>query len=92
MIKRKILVITTKGCTACEVQERNVADAVKTVKRKNIIQQNKDWKSVDRSLLKNLKVKDYPTTIFTINDNCVFKCVGSYPVAVLVRWIDLYLK
>lgn len=92
MINRKILIITTKGCVACEVEEKNVADAIKTVKRKNIIKESKDWKSVDRTLLKNLKVKDYPTTIFMINDNCVFKCVGSYPVAVLVRWIDLYLK
>lgn len=92
-IKKKILVITTKGCIGCEVAVNNTRDAIKQVhNRGHIIQENKDWKEVDRTLLKENKVKDYPTTIFFANHRPRFKYVGSYPIPVLVRWIDLYMK
>ena len=68
-IDKKILVITTNGCIGCEVQRRNVHEAIKQVHRLgNIKQENADWKKVSRTLLKQCNVKDYPTTIFLVDN------------------------
>lgn len=92
-IEKKILVITTNGCIGCEVQRRNVHEAIKQVHHLgNITQENADWKKVSRTLLKQCNVKDYPTTIFLVDNQPRFRCEGSYQVPVLVRWIDLYMK
>lgn len=93
IIEKKILVITTSGCIGCEIQQKNVFEAIKqTYKVDTIIQESLDWKKVSRTLLKQCAVKDYPTTIFLIDNEPRFKCLGSYPVPVIVRWIDLYMK
>lgn len=92
-IDRKILIVTTPGCLGCGIQSRNVDEAIKTVKSKyHITKEVQDYRKVDRSLLFRLKAKDYPTTAFIVNDEIRFKCVGSYPAPVIVRWIDLYFK
>ena len=78
-IEKKILVITTNGCIGCEVQRRNVHEAIKQVHHLgNITQENADWKKVSRTLLKQCTVKDYPTTIFLVDNQPRFRCEGSY--------------
>ena len=92
-VVKKILLITTIGCLGCDVQNRNIDEAIKQFKLKyKLSKEVKDWRKVDRSLLKQINVKDFPTTVFLVNDKIRFKCVGSYPTAVIVRWIDLYMK
>ena len=92
-VDRKILIITTPGCLGCTIQSKNVGEAIKTVKSKfNITKELEDYRRIDRSLLRKINAKDYPITLFMINDDIRFKCVGSYPAPVIVRWIDLYMK
>lgn len=92
-VNRKILILTTPGCLGCTIQSKNVGEAIKTVKPKfNIIKELEDYRRIDRSLLRRIDAKDYPITLFMINDDIRFKCVGSYPAPVIVRWIDLYMK
>lgn len=92
MVKKEILVITTKGCIGCDIQNRNVDEAIKQSKKHRITKVVKDWRKVDRTMLKLVNVKDYPSTVFLVNNEIRFRCTGSYPVPVLVRWIDLYMK
>lgn len=90
---KEILLITTKGCLGCDVQNCNIDEAIKQFKLKyKLNKQVKDWREVDRSLLKRVNAKDFPVTVFLVNDDIRFKCTGSYPPAVIARWIDLYMK
>ena len=92
-VNRKILIVTTPGCLGCDIQNRNVEEAIKTVKRKyHITKEVQDHRKADRSLLYKLNARDYPLTVFFVNNDIRFKCTGSYPAPVIVRWIDLYFK
>lgn len=92
-VDRKILIITTSGCLGCDIQNRNVEEAIEQVKSKfNISKELRNFRRVDRSFLYKINAKDFPTTVFLINGDIRFKCVGSYPVPVIIRWIDLYMK
>ena len=93
IIEKKILVITTSGCIGCKIQQKNVFEAIKQAhKVGTIVQENLDWKRVSRTLLRECAVRDYPTTIFLVDNQPRFRCEGSYPIPVLIRWIDLYMK
>ena len=87
----KILILTTNGCEACDIAQRNVDIAISEA---NIeIQVDiKDWREEDRIFIKENKIKDFPTVLYIIDNNIVHKAVGSYPSAVYLRWIDIYFK
>lgn len=87
----KILILTTNGCEACDIAERNVNIAISEAKTE-IQVDIKDWREEDRSFIKENKIKDFPTVLYIIDNNIVHKAVGSYPSAVYLRWIDIYFK
>lgn len=87
----KILILTTNGCEACDIAERNVDIAISEAKTE-IQVDIKDWREEDRNFIKENKIKDFPTVLYIIDNNIVHKAVGSYPSAVYLRWIDIYFK
>ena len=87
----RILLVVTKGCVACDIQERNINEAIKQ-STKNI-----RFEKVLRTELKNkdimkLKLKDFPTTALFVDDVLTFKFEGSLPTPIINRYIDLYMK
>ena len=86
-----ILILTTEGCEACEIAQRNVDIAMSQATTEIMIQVD-DWHKVSKDLIVKNKVKDFPTVLYIIDDKVIHKAVGSYPSAVYLRWIDMYFK
>ena len=95
-MSKKILLITTKGCTGCRTQKENLQAAIRD-NSKNITLEVKDFGDMSKGEItkwrnKRVFLKDFPTTVFINNDVITFHTVGSLPKIVNVRYIDLYLK
>ena len=87
----KIVIVTTKGCEACNIAEDNItADVAQSSVDVDIIL--KDFHEFSRQEQKQYKLKDYPTILYFVDDNLVNNVVGTYPVPVYLRWIDIYFK
>lgn len=87
----KILILTTEGCEACDIAQRNVDIA--TMQSTTEIQiEVKDYHEVDKRFIVDNKVKDFPTVFYLIDDVVIYKAVGTYPSAVYLRWMDIYFK
>lgn len=87
----KILLITTKNCEACNIAEKNIKQAMAQSSKK-ITLEVKDIKEIDKKFLKDKKITDFPTTLYIINDVIKFKCTGTYPSVMFLRWIDIHFK
>ena len=87
----KIVIVTTEGCEACNIAQRNVDVAIVQA-RQDIEIEVKDWHNIEKDLIVKNKVKDFPTVLYFIDDKVIHKAVGSYPSAVYLRWIDMYFK
>lgn len=87
----KILIITTKGCEACEIAKRNIEIAIMQASS-NITIQTEDWKNISKDFIKRNNIKDYPTVLYMYDDTILNKAIGSFPSAVYLRWIDMYFK
>lgn len=87
----KILIITTEGCEGCNIAKRNIENAILQTS-KPITIDTMDYHKVPVKIISKYKVKDYPAVLYFINDTCVSRSIGSYPVAVYLRWIDMYFK
>ena len=87
----KILILTTEGCEACDIAQRNV-DIAMSQATTEIQIEIKDWHEEKRDFIVKNKVKDFPTVFYFIDDKLIHKAVGSYPSAVYLRWIDMYFK
>ena len=87
----KILILTTEGCEACDIAQRNVDIAISQATTEIQIK-IKDWHEEKRDFIVKNKVKDFPAVFYFIDDKLIHKAVGSYPSAVYLRWIDMYFK
>ena len=87
----KILILTTEGCEACDIAQRNV-DIAMSQATTEIQIEIKDWHEEKRDFIVKNKVKDFPTVFYFIDNKLIHKAVGSYPSAVYLRWIDMYFK
>lgn len=95
-MNKQIILITTKGCKGCEIQRRNIKQAIKDSSLE-IDFEIKDFTSLSKYEVqdwrnKRVFLKDFPTTIFIKNDVVTFHTTGSLPAIVNLRYIDLYLK
>ena len=82
----KIILITTKGCEACEIAKRNLEIAISQCNADMAIE------TKDKDFLKKNGVKDYPTVFYIVDDKVLYKAVSSFPSAVYLRWMDMYFK
>lgn len=87
----KILLITTKGCDACDIMRNAVHQAVGATK-KDVECEDKDFSEVDKDFIKKYGIKDFPTTLFFKNNRLVRKEVATRPYIVVLRWIDIDFK
>jgi len=87
----KIVIVTTEGCEACNIAEDNITAAVaqSSVDVDIII---KDFHEYNKKEQKIYRLKDYPTVLYFVNNEVVHRAVGTYPVPVYLRWIDVYFK
>lgn len=74
----KILIVTTKGCVACDIQFRNVNKAATFLCAHNLIVQRIDFEIVDRNSLSTYEVTDFPTTLYFNNGELIDRQVGSH--------------
>lgn len=89
MNKYKIALIKTQGCESCSIMAENIETAVAQTKRDvEVVEYNR--RDLPKEYLKQEKIKDFPTTLFMVNDIIKYKAVGSYPSAVVLRWIDIH--
>lgn len=91
---KKITVITTEGCTGCKVQLDNVKKVLEEYKdvALNVIPfESLTKKQINDYRDKRVSLRDFPTTIFTIDDVVTFRMTGSTAVTCIERYVDLYL-
>lgn len=96
MANRKIILITTKGCVGCRIQRENIEKAIINSKI-NIGFEVIDFDTLTKKEVieyrnKRVFLKDFPTTIFMIDNVITFKMTGSTPAICITRYIDLYIK
>lgn len=91
MNNKKILLITTIGCEACTIMDGIVKEAL-TRTSKSIEYECKSYVDVDIKLRNSLHLRDFPTIVFLIDDTVKFSYVGTMPVTVVLRWIDIHFK
>lgn len=87
----KIVLITTKGCEGCSIMRNSIKQALLATK-KEIVFEEKDVESIDKKVLKQLNLKDFPTTFFFKENKVVRKEVGTRPHIIVLRWIDINFK
>lgn len=87
----KILILTTEGCEGCYIAKQNVELALLRTS-KDIKVEIKDWHKIKKDFITLHEIKDFPTVLYLVNNKVVNKAIGSYPIAVYVRWIDMYFK
>ena len=86
----KILIITTEGCEACKIAEVNINKAV-FQSSKEIQVDVKNHKDINKNDLRSYKATDYPTVVYIVGGLIRLVKSGTYPAAVYLRWIDMYL-
>ena len=87
----KIVLITTRGCEGCSVMRYSINSAI-LYSSKEIEFESKDVSTLDIRERNNLKLRDFPTTLFYKDDILVRKEVGTRPYIVVLRWIDIDFK
>lgn len=87
----KIIIVTTEGCDACSIAEDNITSAVaqSSVDIDIIV---KDFHEFSKQEQKEYKLRDYPTVLYFIDDKFIHSAIGTYPIPVYLRWIDIYFK
>ena len=86
-----IELLTIQGCKACEVL-RNIITNALNISTKDINFVIKDMSKVDLKELKALQITDFPTTRFIKDNKEVYRMIGTNPVAVIVRYIDVNFR
>lgn len=87
----KLILITTEGCEGCVIARNNIRDAIKETKKEiNFV--IKDVNEIDKKLIKQLRITDYPATLFFKDNELRYKAIGTYPSIVILRWVDIHFK
>lgn len=86
--KNEVLIITTKGCEACNIL-KNIMAAVTKCSKVQFELNLKDVSEVNKLWLKRNKVTDFPTTFLMQNDIIKHSFVGTLPSVVILRYINV---
>jgi len=85
----KIVLITTPGCEGCYIAQKNIEQAINRHSKKVSFERMTD-KDFGLKRLSDMKIRDFPAIIFFKGDKIVFKHVGTAPVIMFLRWIDVW--
>lgn len=88
-MKRKILLITTKGCEGCKILDRIIQKALDNYD-KEVDYEIKDKDNIDVDFLKKHHINDFPMTILYKDNIIVFMFVGTKPVSVVNKYISIH--
>lgn len=88
-MKRKILLITTKGCEGCRIMD-NIIQRALDLYSKPVDYEIKDKDNIDIEFLKKHHINDFPTTILYQDNLIVFITAGTKPANVIVREMMLH--
>lgn len=88
-MKRKILLITTKGCEGCKILDRIIQKALDNYD-KEVDYEIKDKDNIDVDFLKKHHINDFPMTILYKDNLIVFMFVGTKPVSVVNKYISIH--
>lgn len=87
----EILLITTKGCEGCKIQENLIKEAIKN-SGLDIVFNKVDVNDCRKTWLRIHNVTDFPTTMmFDDANELKFQFSGTRPVIVIERYIDVHL-
>lgn len=87
----EILLITTKGCEGCKIQENLIKDAIKN-SGLDITFDKADVNDCNKSWLRKHNATDFPTTMmFDDANELKFQFSGTRPVIVIEQYIDVHL-
>ena len=84
----KLLLVTTSGCAACNIQDGLIRKAIKD-SGKLVEYERKDVKEISPNLLKALKITDFPTTIIYVDGEIKFHFSGTRPSIVIERYMEV---
>lgn len=87
-MKSKLLLIVTEGCEACRIAN-NLTEAAIVKSNVNTIYEVTDVTQASSALLKEAKVKDFPTTILLKDDKIIDSYSGTKPIAFIERKLKL---
>ena len=65
---KKICIITTAGCAACNILKSNVKEALSYIKNNDIILIVRDKRDFTKNYFKINKITDFPAMLFIKND------------------------
>lgn len=85
-MKSKLLLIVTQGCEACAIAHNLTESAIK-FSNIDIDYQVVDVVQAPPSLLKEARVKDFPTTILLKDDKIIDSYSGTKPIAFIEKKI-----
>ena len=88
-MKRKIKLITTKGCTGCLILDNILRKALDEYPRE-VDYEIQDKDNVDIEFLKKHHINDFPTTILYQDNLIVFMFTGTKPVEVVKRYMTVH--
>ena len=92
---KEIMLITTKGCEGCSIMRTSIKKALVYTKKEDIVFKEYDVENLREEniiLYNELKLRDFPTTVFKRNGIITRKEVGTRPYIVVLRWIDIDFK
>lgn len=87
----KVLVVTTEGCQACYILNTLIGLAIQAY-GKPIETESKDFKDVDKDMLKRYNIGDFPTAFLIKDDKVVYYFIGTRPVAVIGNLFKEYFE
>lgn len=87
-MKSKLLLIITKGCEACKIAN-NLTEAAISNSNVDIVYEVTDVNQASSALLKEAKVKDFPTTILIKDGKFIDSYSGTKPIAFIEKKIKL---
>ena len=91
----ELILVTTKGCKACEIQENIINSAIKSSINKyhidfkiSVFPENNTVKYIQELNNKEIIINDFPTTMFLVNDNYKISISGTCTKEKLMRLFD----
>ena len=87
--KKKVLLITTKGCEACRIMDNIIQLALDNYDSQ-VDYEIKDKDNIDIEFLKEKHIDDFPTTILYQDNRIVFMFVGTKPAEVVRKYMTIH--
>lgn len=86
-----ITLVHIDDCEGCIIADKILRTAINTTS-KHVDYTKMNMTKPNRRFLKSFNITDYPTILFMVKGVCKLKLTGSYPLAVIHRYMDIHFK